>query len=165
MINKLRLQTQSVNKSIHDFGCLYSCYLAMIQDKAHEILDDARIIQIFERAKNTKAIYDNEIPIGSPGWYRAFCAWPQQILNLAASELKIQIMPPVTSGKFDAITPDTIKIVCNYKYIIAKLRYKKTLEHFVVGHFEENDFFIDYDPAGRTAKDYGALLSIRGWNI
>lgn len=149
-------QTDSSIASIRGYGCYLCSLLALWQTAKAKRLLAEEIETIFHLAKDAGVIIDNDIKIGSDGWFRCFVSNPVGVFKIADAFAGTKSK---ASEKYrDKILTDT-PAGC---FSIIEFRTKLG-SHFVAGRIEDGGPVVTYNPDPRISCT--EVRTVRHWSV
>jgi len=159
MIDGLPLQTNSPGKHTRGFGCYAHVLAAMAQDQCGEVLLPWELRRLIVAAIGTGVILDNEIPVGSDGWYRCFILYPESFIKLIAYDLGHGLLSCIRGNPLEIYEAEPT--TANYLVIEHATR---SGSHFTLGVINADYTYTDmYDPW--PALPRGEIKTYRKWTV
>ena len=158
MIPNIPDQRVSPNAHIRGWGCLFSCYGALVQHYLKKLLSPIDVAKVFNICIRDKSVWDNITPTTLPGWYRAYCVEPEKIIKSFGEYMHADVKGEMLSRtEHISSTPGDC-------YTIVEMATANG-SHFVIQSIAEGGFTSTlYDPWPRL-KRTGVIRSYRHWRI
>jgi len=159
MIQGLPLQTQSPGPHTRDYGCYAHVLAAMAQDQCEEVLLPWELRRLVIAAIGTGAILDNEITVGSEGWYRCFVVYPEAFIKLIAYDLGHSLLTCTRHNPESEY--DNSPTTSNYLVLEHET---KMGSHFTLAGINADFTYTEvYDPWPTLAR--GKIKTFRKWQV
>lgn len=152
----MEAQTGSTLASIRGYGCYYLSLIALWEMWRHARVTISHAESIFRECVRDGSILDNDIPVGSEGWYRCYVLSPLGVFAAVDRLFGGRTVAHETSrARTVTDTPEGQVTIVEYR--------TKSGSHFTVARIEDGEPFTLYNPDPRVPIH--EIRTVRHWRL